>query len=73
MCALRWFLGALGSVGAVAFRLDLLLAHILGNLLLFGDGVLRQTDTLLGDDPLLRYDLLLRERDLVLIFGDLVP
>src|SRR5215216_2517313 len=60
---------AVGSV-LVALDLDLLLADLLGDLALYGDGLGVQTDPLLGHGPLLDHRLLLAEGDLVLLLGD---
>jgi hypothetical protein len=50
--------------------LDLLLADLLADLALFGDGLGVQTHPLLGHGPLVDHNLLLMEGDLVLLLGD---
>src|SRR5215211_3185957 len=54
----------------VAVDLDLLLADLLGDLALVGDGLGVQADPLFGHGPLLNHRGLLVEGDLVLLLGD---
>src|SRR4029450_9436205 len=59
-----------GELVLVAVELDVLLADLLGDLALVGDGLGAEADPLLGHGPLVDHHFLLAEGDLVLLLRD---